>query len=424
MQLTDLRRWHWIVIGALLGLIFGYSLNAIGTDAMETGATSSKTSQTTFESEIVADPITGNDGNPEPFITNLVVYPDGPINLLRMQRFVNLEPDKRMDSKKWEYQTWFYEARRPYSPLIGAPRTDVRIKPDFPAEGYQGDNNWRTADGGGKMYRDPGADGVRLFLGIAKGDYDLVVKLDDPKEATGLIAKFNDHPLAPFTVDQTDSQWVHTSIPMFDFGADNARVLSLARKDSPVHIRQIHIYDPTYTVRDYLNGLQAERGANGLPAHPNIHYRYAWWMEPKTILWLSVGGCVLGIGIIWPTLLNVLVGAGLGPPPREKGVSLRNLKATPVAVPMAKVPTEADLNSLEELEESLLKSLETDGEEQVAGTATAAGPAPIRVLNAKPAAEPVASPPQQKEDTPKTFKGEYYPVARKAGSDDPPKKPE
>jgi hypothetical protein len=416
MELTDLRRWHWIVIGALLGLIFGYSLNAIGTDAIETGAHASKTSQMTFESEILAPPAIGKDGAPKPFLSNIVVYPDGPINLVRMQRLF-VDPNSSVGN----YETWFYEARKPYSPLIGAPRTDVRIKPDFPAEGYQGDNNWRNADGGGKMYRDPGTDGVRLFLGIAKGDYDLVINLDDPKEATDLLAKFNDHPLAPFTVDQTDAHWVHSTIPIADFGADNARVLSLARKDAPVHIQQIHIYDPTYTVRDYLNGLEAERAANGTPAHPEIHYRYAWWMEPKALLWLSVGGCVLVIGIIWPTVLNVLVGAGLGPTPREKGVSLRNLKATPVPVPMAKAPTEADLNSLEELEESLLKSLETESDEGDAVTTTAVGPAPVRVLNAKPAVEPAAPAAPPKEETPKTFKGEYYPVARKAGGGDSPK---
>jgi hypothetical protein len=407
MELSDLRRWHWIVIGALLGLIIGYSLNAIGPDAMETGAQAAKTSQTTFESELIQDPAVGPGGAPLPIIRNITVYPDGPINLIKMQRLVLVDPNKP-NSIERKYQQWFYEAHRPYSPMDWRLRTDVRVKPGFPPDGYQMDENWRDSLQPGATSCDPGSDGAQLFLSIAKGNCDLVMQLDDGKQASDLTVKFNDHPLVPFTVDPTDSRFVHTTIPADYFGANNARALWIARKDNPVHIHQIHIYNPTYTVLDYLNAMAA--------THPDIHYRYAWWMEPKAVLWLSVGGCVLVIGIIWPTVLNLLVGAGFGPPPREKGVSLRNLKATPVSVPMASGPTEEDMESLAQMEEDLIKDLESTATEQVGAGAAPTGPAPVRVLNAK-AAEPPPLASVKKDDKPKSFAGEFYPVARKTDAD-------
>jgi hypothetical protein len=423
MELTDLRRWHWIVLGALLGLIIGYALNAVGTDALETGAEAHKTSQTSFENDLLSPPKM-LDGVPHILIKNMVVYPDGPtLDLVQMTQLVNLDPDVGDRSVKWAHQKSFYDAPRPYSPLFGAPRSEVWVKPGFAAEGYMGDNNWRNADGG-QSYRDPGTKGVRLFLDIGKGNYDLAMILDDSKQAADLTATFNDHPLDPFTVDQSNPNWVHTSIPLADFGADNARVLSLSRKDSPVHIQKIHILNPAYTVRDYLDSLRDQRLPDGSQKFPNANYRYAWWLVPKAVLWESVGGAVLVVGIIWPTVIGLLVGAGLGPPPREKRVSLRNLKATPAPVPVVKVATEEDLESLEALEDRLLKNLEADAEGQptsaAAATAVAAGPAPVQVLNAKPA-EASPAPAKPKAEGPKSFKGEYYPVARKAGSDDPPK---
>lgn len=417
MGLSDLRRWHWMVIGVLLGLLIGYSLNAIGTDALITGARAAKTSQTSFETELVQEPLQGADGDLKPFITHLIVYPDGPINLLKFQRLVNLEPGNR-NSKRWEYQTWFYEARKPYSPLLQwQMRTDVRVKPDFPPDSsltghpsYVTNEAWRDADGVGKMYRDPG-DGVTIYPSMAKGNYDMVIRLDDAKQAANLAMKFNGHVLPPLVVDPTDGRYFHTTIPVGDFDAQNARDLWLARKDAetPVHISQIHIYNPTYTVRDYLDAIQAE--------HPQMpHYTFAWWLEPKAQMWLAVGIGFVVIGVIWPTVLSLLVGAGFGPPPREKGVSLRNLKATPApSAAGVAAPTEEDLAAMQQMEEDLLKELESESGGRPA-TTVSTGPAPIKTLNAKAVEPPLAAP--KKEEGPKSFAGEFYPVARKSGSEE------
>ena len=40
---------------------------------------------------------------------------------------------------------------------------------------------------------------------------------------------------------------------------------------------------------------------------PGVSFRYAWWQDPKWGLSLWVGGCVLIVGLIWPTVINLLV---------------------------------------------------------------------------------------------------------------------
>ena len=62
----------------------------------------------------------------------------------------------------------------------------------------------------------------------------------------------------------------------------------------------------TYTVRAYLNDLS--KTENGAAAK----YRYAWWREPAKLVALWTTGSTLLIGGVWPTVLNLLTGAGFG----------------------------------------------------------------------------------------------------------------
>src|SRR5207244_2481957 len=64
-----------------------------------------------------------------------------------------------------------------------------------------------------------------------------------------------------------------------------------------------------YSIRDYLAEVK-ER-------FPDVQYRYAWWTQPKAQFGLWMGGAVLLIGGVWPSLVNLMIGAGLGRPHKE-----------------------------------------------------------------------------------------------------------
>ena len=59
-----------------------------------------------------------------------------------------------------------------------------------------------------------------------------------------------------------------------------------------------------FTIRDYIDQLRKN--------HSEITYRYAWWNLPTAAAAIWGGGAVLLIGGIWPTLVSLMIGAGLG----------------------------------------------------------------------------------------------------------------
>ena len=68
------------------------------------------------------------------------------------------------------------------------------------------------------------------------------------------------------------------------------------------------IYLKPVTAKEYMDNL-----ANEYPqAKPQLAYKFAWWEVPKyTVAMYAAGGFVL-VGVIWPTIINVLSGAGFG----------------------------------------------------------------------------------------------------------------
>jgi hypothetical protein len=67
-----------------------------------------------------------------------------------------------------------------------------------------------------------------------------------------------------------------------------------------------------------------------LKAVPGVSFRYAWWQDPKWGVSLWVGGCTLVVGLIWPTVINLLVFGSLTRP-REAKADLS--KSADVEVP-------------------------------------------------------------------------------------------
>jgi hypothetical protein len=111
-----------------------------------------------------------------------------------------------------------------------------------------------------------------------------------------------------------------------------------------------------------------------------VSYTHAWWRTYPAATW--VGGSVLLIGVVWPTVINLLAFGRLTRPREEKGTDLSKVKNA--AAPAPAGPSADDLEHLRELESEL--------EAKLAGEAPAAPPeqpaAPPRraaVLTAAPA---------------------------------------
>ena len=163
-----------------------------------------------------------------------------------------------------------------------------------------------------------------------------------------------------------------------------------------------------FTIRDYIDQLRKN--------HSEITYRYAWWNLPTAAAAIWGGGAVLLIGGIWPTLVSLMIGAGLGrKKDQESEYDLDRFKGgTEAAAKSAsKAPTAEDHRKLRELQEKLEKNL-------AAGAAAADQPsnaapaqaAAVRKLEGGPLELATAS---KEPEEAHEYKGEYYPVARPAG---------
>jgi hypothetical protein len=159
--------------------------------------------------------------------------------------------------------------------------------------------------------------------------------------------------------------------------------------------------------------------------NPWIKYKNAWWEEPGTAYAVWTGGALAVIGGVWPTVLSLMLGAGLGPQKKEEEYDLDRFgKGEPAGEekapePVAKEMSEADRERLQTQIRALQENVGTAAVMSGApapligvAAAMAGGPAPIRQLNGGPVESQA---PAEKEEEDKEYKGEFYPVARVGG---------
>jgi hypothetical protein len=156
-------------------------------------------------------------------------------------------------------------------------------------------------------------------------------------------------------------------------------------------------------VREYLAAAQKNNA--------EIDFRYAWYRESWAIYLLWTGASLLLIGGVWPSVISLMVGAGLGFQGEEKGpdYDLERFKAEAEKKKAGgHVPTEAELAHLRELEDELERKLAAqragmpipeDEPETVQATKKLDG-GPLEALVDNKAAED------------HDYKGEFYPVDR------------
>lgn len=96
---------------------------------------------------------------------------------------------------------------------------------------------------------------------------------------------------------------------------------------SPYFPRAVGHSEPTSypSVLNYLDSLQSA----------GVHYDYAWWWWLATPLAIWLMGSILVIGIIWPTVINLIAFRSLLRPAEAPGISLagvssRNAQPSPV----------------------------------------------------------------------------------------------
>jgi hypothetical protein len=133
------------------------------------------------------------------------------------------------------------------------------------------------------------------------------------------------------------------------------------------------------TITAYFDALNKKFGPN------SVRYRYIWWEERWAVMTMYPLAGLLVIGGVWPTILQLLVGAGLGKKQKADDYNLdRYSGKTAAAVMKPTGLTEADHQQIEAMEAALEKNLE-GFVLPAAAPASPAPPAAIRKLEAEEA---------------------------------------
>ena len=167
---------------------------------------------------------------------------------------------------------------------------------------------------------------------------------------------------------------------------------------------------PSFTLKDHLDLMRK----SSPELSSRVQYRYAWWREPPAVWGLWGGGSVLLIGVAWPLLLGMIVSpeARLAAKVEQDSKMSRWGKGKPEAAAVnGKRVTQGDMDSLADVTARFEAGLKGSGHAHTTEAAeiqTELSAATIKKLNAAPV-EPVA---EAKDEGPKEYGGEFYPVAK------------
>ena len=464
MRIEDLNRWQWAVIGLLVGGLFGFVRHGMSNPADE--GVKGTISQPEFEDRLVAKAVPfrqmprgyvprrspeGGDGLD--VIGKLTVFPPDEagrtwvtgeqLAKIEYSRMADPANSDRVLPAEAHYSTFRVHAPAPYKPFVdvGEPvNMDLTFTPEarmlrrwrtVTTTGWQtpgvtpaGDAATRPAAGRADrrgaqagsqttLWRDPG-DGAEVRFRLRPGIvYTLVVRLDrmfpDPTAASRLGVTFNNRPVGPLTKAEAKDPFTYKAILPKEAVVAGEQVLRFTRQGDPVHVTQVEVFDPTYTVVRYLDDAKA--------AYPGrVSFTHPWWRTTP----VAVGGYALGgllvIGGAWPTLLGVLIGAGFGRPPRakEKGYDLSRVRSNsdgtaPVATGGA-MGAAALQSHVDDLESKLLKGAGSGRGGAAADVPPEPEPA-VKELKTTPLDAPPVTADGKPQDV--EFTGEFYPVAHK-----------
>jgi hypothetical protein len=363
-----MRWWHWVLLSLALGALLGY-LNSGGADA---AVDHTSASAVIFETGMIVRPWVdpSNAKHEEPYISDVVIHPVQEVQLgggktmhYQLVSFSHFLPPDGTHKAGW-HQIEYYLAPFPYQPT---PRN--------------------TCNRGNQNY--PGANAYQI---------------EDGDTVKSLAAKF--YPKDPAVGERA----IIAANPHLREAKAGPDVDAAFAKLKFVWIP----WDPKdqHTVSDFLvatNQFLKTRDANN--AIP-VSFQYRWWESSKYGFQMWMVGTFLIVGVIWPTLLAVMIKGGLGKmTPAE--YDLGRFKGGPEPDEPKPVPvttTADDMKRLHDLEESLEASLKagaTVAPAAEAATAVAAPPEIKKLTGGDPAKEAAPPVPEEKKD----YEGEFYPVA-------------
>jgi hypothetical protein len=409
MGIEDLKRWHWAVLGVALGLGIAYVLIGIGVEQLIAGSRAATVAPVDFENYLGEPPVLDY-----PRVRKVRVYPNGELTLVSFEHLVELpagDPRRAArhfapdDHRAWEYRACVLNNRPPYQPQTDLSQTvNVIAHPDTQSVYVNSSGKMLGAEFSGwagdeKEWRDPAA-GATVTLRLRRADYQLNVTVPQTltdQDAADLSARCNGRPLPAFV--RAAGKVLRTTVSAGDFVNGDRVSIELSRKGRAIPVKQLQLLDTHYTVLDYLAAAKTKR--------PGIAYTYGWWTDRRAMYAIGgVGGLVV-IGGIWPTVLNLLLGAGFGrqkKPAEEYDLDRFKGETAPTnaAVVASGEELEAQLDArLQELQ-SDMAGVKSNGE---AGKPKEAA---VKKLDSQPVeAEVVKSVEKAKE-----FTGEFYPVAR------------
>lgn len=165
------------------------------------------------------------------------------------------------------------------------------------------------------------------------------------------------------------------------------------------------------TVLNYVEQLAAKY--KDVP----VSYKFAWWETPKVVMAIWTAGGFIAIGLVWPVLVRLLVGAGFARTKKEAVYDLDQFKGEkPKAGTAGLAPDGKQLDDLNAAMEAKLAGFVEDDEDAQTKAENEAAEAKIRALPSAPL-EPVATGQEDKDSV--EYKGEFYPVVKPGSHHDP-----
>src|SRR5688500_872465 len=132
MHLEDLKRWHWIVIGLLVGLVFGYVQSEFGADGYRVGG-SKDMSSSRLEALLCQ---MGDDMQGHPTVRDVRVLYNADGHTFTLNVLDKPLNGTRQTATRWQYVPYelTVHSSEPYEPLFdrgGAGNTiDIKVRPD------------------------------------------------------------------------------------------------------------------------------------------------------------------------------------------------------------------------------------------------------------------------------------------------------
>src|SRR6266566_3870794 len=123
-----------------------------------------------------------------------------------------------------------------------------------------------------------------------------------------------------------------------------------------------------------------------------------------------IAGGVLVIGIIWPTVINLVVFGKLRRPREEKGISLMGVKGATGKAGGEPVATEEDLAKVAAMAEEIEEKIRSDGGEENEEIAVAAAAAPVKRLEGDALDEATSAEMKQESKEFGRDKDDFYPT--------------